>query len=128
MYSANKIKLTLALLCISLLGACGTDVSMYKKSVVDAVYWHEGDRYTVAIINDGVVEMRELPSSQVIKVNLYIDVKNDEQPWYECDWHHNKVIHSPNGKCDIHIKSIEHLKTSDWNHGKFGSGSTTKLN
>jgi hypothetical protein len=122
-----KSKLLVVLLIALLCGGC-SDTKMIEKSTAQAIYWHESDRYTAAIINNGVVEMRRIPTTGYNNITLYTDLKDGELPWYKCEWLNNAFTGNHSGKCEVHIKNIDSLMTADWNHGKFGSGTTTRIN
>ena len=97
---------------------------------IDAIYWHEGVRYTVSVIDDaGLVSNYKIPpfAEHTGKVLLYTDAEDGEKAWYVCDWLFNNMTGSSDGLCEIHIHNIDELGTADWNHGKFGSGSTTRI-
>ncbi len=101
-------------------------------SEIDAIYWHEGTRYTAMTNNADVISTHRIPPFHPVtarSVNVYADVAEDESSWYECDWTRNNWTgtDTTTAYCDIHIHSIDELGTADWNHGKFGSGSTTRI-
>lgn len=95
------------------------------KTEVDAVYWHEGRRYTFITIdeNNKLIFTRVPVFSYKVKLDVTIDAKN--KCWYEynyiTDWG------GAYGWFKIHLTSLDDLKTADWNHGKFGSGTTTRI-
>lgn len=119
----NKIiGLAVVLLCAGCSGE-----GMHEKRSVEAIYWHEGDRYSAAIVNGDSVVMHRIPIYNKYRLTVAIDVKRGEKPWYECSWNFSQMWGATNSTCSIHIKSIDSLKTADWNHGKFGSGTTTRI-
>ena len=127
MKKLNRLALTASMLSVLLCAGC-SDIAMTEKNTAQAIYWHESDRYTAAIINNGVVEMRRIPTTERNNITLHVDLKAGELPWYKCEWLYNKFNGNHSGKCEVHIKDIASLMTADWNHGKFGSGSTTRVN
>lgn len=100
-------------------------------SEIEALYWHEGERYTAVTINADVVSRHHIPPYYDVyrSVTLYTDVEPDEKSWYECGWTWNpwSGTDTDTAYCDIHIHDLDELGTADWNHGKFGSGSTTRI-
>ena len=99
---------------------------------VDAIYWHEGLRYTIMVENDGVITTRRIPPwghAMNKNIRLYTDAGPGEKAWYECEWTRNTWTGADldTAYCDMHIHNIDELGTADWNHGKFGSGSTTRI-
>lgn len=100
------------------------------EGTADAVYWHENDWYTLKTIEpDGSVKDYNIPMCNdcQITVTLWIDDLKGGKPTYRCIWDENRWI-PPTGHCDIHIHRLSDLGTADWNHGKFGSGPTTRIN
>ena len=120
-------EIKLLLIITLLLTGCSNSISI-EENTAEAIYWHESKRYSAAVVFGDVVEMRSLPIYHDTKVILYIDVKSNDMPWYKCSHLHNEWVGYHNGNCEIHIKSIDSLSTADWNHGKFGSGATTRIN
>ncbi len=98
---------------------------------VEAIYWHEGERYTAVTENADVLEHHRIPpfAAGPGAVTLYKDAVPGEKSWYKCEWTRNNWTGAdPDlSYCDIHIHSIDELGTGNWNHGKFGSGSTTRI-
>ena len=108
---------------------CGcSDTEMMEENTAQAIYWHESNRYTAAIVTNGVVEMLRIPRVGHCKVALYLDLNDGELPWYKCKWLYNAFSGNHSAKCEIHIKDIDSLMTAGWSHGKFGRGSTTRIN
>ena len=98
---------------------------------IEALYWHEGERYTAVTIIADVVTRYNIPpySGTYRTVTLYTDVAEGEKSWYKCEWDWEVWMgtDTDTAYCDIHIHNIDELGTADWNHGKFGSGSTTRI-
>ena len=119
---------TLILLSIALLSACGVE-DKSSGGDIDAIYWHENDRYTVMTIDNDIVSKFKITpwSDYGGTVELYRDVDPDESSWYKCTWTYSPWSGSDDGYCEIHIHDLNELGTADWNHGKFGSGSTKRI-
>jgi len=114
----------------SLLYGCGDPVytDHHEKNNVRAIYWHEANRYSAAIMTGDHITIERLPSDYNFNVRLITDAKPNAA-WYECEWQHNTWSGIKEGAwCEIHIASIDELKTGDWNHGKFGTGKTRRIN
>ncbi len=117
----NKLLAVLlsVLLCVS---GCGDYTVINDKKEVAAVYWHEYNRYSVSIVNDGVVNMYRLP----YRVLVFTGAK---KPWYLCKGKHRSWDGVYKGSyCELHLRSIDNLLNASWNHGKFGSGKTERIN
>ena len=112
-----------ALMC----GCSGDPVSeQSEQSEAEGIYWHEHNRYSAAIISGDSINLHKIPSGNG-KVSLFSDVRGDDRPWYKCMWVTNR-FKGPHGHvCEIHIKDIGSLRTADWNHGKFGTGTTSRI-
>ena len=122
----------LLFVCISAFMLTGCSYEDKKAGgEIEAVYWHEGERYTAVTINADIVTRHNIPPyyDAYRTVTLYTDVPPDEKSWYKCRWTRNMWTgtDADTAYCDIHIHNIDELGTADWNHGKFGSGSTTRI-
>jgi hypothetical protein len=151
----TKLTLSLILLTASLLFSCSDNKEatpvdesklhiLHETVVVEAVYFHEKNKYTVASIEDKELKMISLPhyGHQNLKPRIFIDVPAGEKSWYEVKYerksknsnlrktHFNDNVNNYEVKpfIHIHISSIDQLNTADWNNGKFGSGKTTRIN
>ena len=118
----------LILLPIFLLSACSVE-DRSSGGDIDAIYWHENDRYTVLTIDNYKITKARIPpwAERGGTVELYNDVAPDESSWYKCAWTYNIWYGYDDGYCEIHIQDLNELGTADWNHGKFGSGSTKRI-
>lgn len=123
--------------CITLLLVCSSlafsDESIREvRNDFDYLFWHESSEYTLfSVKSDSSVSQlrvgyrKKIQNENIGSVTLFLDQKEGEKPYYYCkmkealmgDWWH----------CEIHISNINEMNTSSWNHGKFGSGSTTRL-
>jgi len=97
------------------------------------LYWHENARYTVKnLIGDTVVSKRfgiwvkiRIGGTRRDIRSVTLKVLPDlEIPKYRCDVRSDDDDYAD---CVIYIRSIDDMRTADWNHGKFGSGTTTRL-
>jgi len=123
----NKIVL---LLTTILLSSCSGEPRFVEREV-DAIYWHEYQRYTAMTENAGMIEKHNIPpwgTARAGAVKLYTDVDANTKAWYKCDYRwSNWVGANADASCEIHIHNLDELGTADWNHGKFGSGPTTRI-
>lgn len=114
----------IALLC----AGCGIDSkTVSEKNKVEAIYWHERNRYSAAIVRGDTIDMHRIPIFSSSDVTVLQDVPAKEKPWYECEWKYDGFKGNHGGWCNIHIHSVDPLRTADWNHGKFGTGSTKRI-
>jgi len=125
MKNFNTFSAILILLCFFISG-CEL-AHHHEKENVSAVYWHEANRYSVAISDGDMVTIKKVNNCDSY-VKLFTDVPVDESSWYSCDYDWSKLYGCINAKCEIHINNIDQLRTGDWNHGKFGTGATARIN
>ena len=123
----------LLFVCISIIVLAGCSYEDHSAGgETDAIYWHEGLRYTAVIIDDGVVTRHGIPPwgyAMNKNIKVYTDAEPGEKSWYRCGWTWNPWTGTDldTAYCNIHIHNLDELGTADWNHGKFGSGSTTRI-
>jgi hypothetical protein len=98
------------------------DDEIQFKQDIDSVYYHEINNYSVAFLSDNILVTKKVPNRPKVIV------KRDatDHLWYECNFKQNFARTYGEG-CVIHITGLNDIKTSGWNHGKFGSGMTTRL-
>lgn len=124
------MKKIILLMMVTILVSCGGEPRSVEREV-DAIYWHEGQRYTAKVeVADMIVDY-SIPAwglGRADSVTLYKDVAAGDKSWYKCEWMWNEFTGTDaDAYCEIHIHSLDDLGTADWNHGKFGSGSTTRI-
>lgn len=123
--------------CVTLLLICSSlafsDASIREiKNDFDYLYWHENSQYTLFSVQSdfSVSHLRlgyrkEIEKEKIKSVTLFLDNEDGEKPYYYCKM--KEALMGDWWYCEIHISNIDEMKTSSWNHGKFGSGSTTRL-
>jgi len=100
---------------------------------IEALYWHENNRYTAVTINADVVSNHRIPPwgkhARAKNVTLFTDLGPEEKSWYKCNWSHSNWngADMDTAYCEMHIHNLDELGTADWSHGKFGSGATTRI-
>jgi len=99
---------------------------------VDALYWHGGSRYTVKDDNGGLITSRTIPpwgSPHNGNVIVYSDLAPGEKTWYLCEWDWSWMYGTMGGdaNCEIHIHGLDDIIPGNWDHGKFGRGSITRI-
>jgi len=114
--------------CLFLITSC-----QYHKKIeqleVDAIYWHEKQKYSAAIIIDNQIILKNITygCGWNNPVKIYHDVPQNKKSWYKCEWLYNKSMGRKNTQCEIHIHGLNSIKTAGWDHGKFGSGLTIRI-
>ena len=91
------------------------------KTEIQAFYYHEQGRYTAAIVEHGKVEIVRVPAAIIT-----LDAESDA--WYECDYKRDSFHGKTVGACYVHLMSVDDINTAGWSRGKFGRGSTTRIN
>jgi hypothetical protein len=124
----NKIKIiTGVILIASLLTGC-QGVLYEKKENIVSVYYHENDRYSV-IVNEND-ELRSVSFINGLNVKIIADVKEGDSMWYEMEYTYSTFNGLKKNKkhfLNIHVHNHKDLNGGSWNHGKFGTGKTTKV-
>ena len=103
-----------------------TIVHRTDKKMFTAIYWHEGNRFSVVVKDGNEMKFTRIPTHN-LRPKILIDVSSGELGWYACEWDHSGFNGSSNEKCEIHIESEDSLIAAGWNHGKFGSGMTHRI-
>ena len=119
------MKLVIAVLVLLFSSACcvKTEEFVQQKTEVEGVFWHEGCRYSVSILDGNQVRFVEMP--KYVTVTVICDVNKGEKQWYE--YSYEQGWGNPNGMVYIHIHEEKDIRTGGWNHGKHGSGQTTRI-
>lgn len=116
-------KLLILSISLLLISCADPDVHRYKGDIV-SVYFHEGNDYSVGIMNGSKLDIVRLPPSA--HVDVFLDADPSGSMWYECDHTRDRFMGETTGGCSIHAFDIDDINTGGWNHGKFGSGKTTR--
>jgi len=111
---------------LPMVSAGGYDV-VTEENTVEAIYWHEHNRYSAAILNGSTLDMHRIPYHHIGSVTVFTDLESGKKPWYKCQWKENGFSGKHDSNCEIHIKDVDSLRTADWNHGKFGTGTTSRI-
>jgi len=99
------------------------------KIVGDAVWFHESNRYSLSYEINGKLYNKEA-SSPGIHLQVLTDLKKGEKPYYEYKYYWSSIIgtiHKKEEYSRLHIHSIDNIKGAGWNHGKFGTGQTIRI-
>lgn len=87
----------------------------------DAVFWHEGKSFSYMVQQGQTVSIRRVWSGNAASSSVSLEFG---EPYIHCSY---KRWISTYGQCTITIPNLDYLQTADWNHGKFGSGSTQRI-
>jgi len=115
-----------AILLLSLFVAGCSNVNEYKipPTKVEAVYFHERGNYSVALRIGDEIQIKPARAGRA-PVRIVLDA--EDHMWYECDATWDNFYGTSTGECVIHIRDVGDISTAGWNHGKFGSGNTTRI-
>jgi len=100
------------------------------KLDVDAIFYHEGCNYSVMYKSGSEIKQKSLGFGAETCYTLTHTVLADatDKPWVE--WHvvRNSLYGvESGGYVRIHIRSVDDITGGSWNHGKFGTGTTTRI-
>lgn len=99
-----------------------TEIRNERFNVV-AVWKHEVNRYSVTIKEGNILVDRGFAIDSV----LITDVPEGSNMWYEAYYNYNSFSGGGYKWVNIHIHSVDDIGNAGWNHGKFGSGSTERV-
>lgn len=119
----------LIVIFITILILSGCDLKGKYESVkeeVEAIYWHEKNRYSVATVDGNELSIKVMPTCGVTP-KIIMDVKLGDKSWYFCERYYSKFNGYNNPYCEIHLEGVDSIRTADWNHEKFGSGETARI-
>ena len=111
-------------------GTKNTEDLTVEKSDFEHLFYHEHNKYSVLVKKDGKVYSVRFPPNHYVPVTIFVDVKEGESNWYELRYRHTKSIgyyDQENNYLHIHIKDTDSINGAAWNHGKFGTGLTSKV-
>jgi len=114
-----------ALLCMFLF-SCGTVNTYKEKRECVAVWFHENNRYSVSVLNNKV--LTNITFQHGVPVEVIFNLKEGEPLWYETNYTWNSFYGTTKGYIKIYVRNINDINGAGWNHGKFGSGRTTRIN
>lgn len=148
----TKLSLSLIILSASLLFSCSGNKEItpaeeaelhifHEKVTVEAVYYHESGRYSVAVLDGNELKMTRLPSGnhRQLTPKIFVDVPAGQNSWYEIKYekesefsdireiYFGKDSYKIKPFIHIHIHDVNDLNNAGWNHGKFGRGQTVKI-
>ena len=107
-----------------LVSGCSHSITKETGQII-AVWKHEPNVYSVTIKegkNTLIDKDFRRHSAVYPKYSLIDDVSENSNMWYEATY--------DDGFCEtvvIHVRSINDINNAGWNHGKFGSGSTERV-
>lgn len=99
-----------------------------ERGELDAVYFHEKNRYSGMVVENGVVRTVTLPTYHELDYTVFTDVKPGERSWYEYRYLWSELSGVREGYLHIHIRAVDQIGTACWDHGKLGNGCTQRIN
>lgn len=124
-----KTRIIALLLLSLLLQGCSDKREHFKYDNIQAVYYHEGNSYSFAQLDtkstNTEVKILQL-GGFFTTVKIYADAAPSNSMWIEGD-----LVEEGGGghhyEYEIHIHNVDDINTGGWDHGKFGRGTTTRL-
>ena len=102
------------------------DIVRDEKSDIVAVWKHRANEYSVTV-QEGL-KFVDIPfSGTKLNQELIADVPSHKKMWYEAHYRFNSWTGGGYEDVKIHIHSINEVNGAGWNHGKFGSGMTERV-
>jgi hypothetical protein len=116
----------LFLLPLALFLVSCSDIIEYKSTdKIVSVYYHERNDFSVGIVRSGMLKIVRLPPTA--HVDIFMDAASKDDMWYECDHTRDRWNGTTTGGCSIHLFDVDDITGAGWNHGKFGSGTTKRI-
>jgi hypothetical protein len=91
-----------------------------------AIWYHEGSSYSFTTVENNKLKNYGFGNDTLCTTEVVLDLKPNEKPWATVTTHHLTFGETRNSYI-IHAHSISDIQGAGWNHGKFGSGQTTRL-
>lgn len=128
----TKIIGILLLLSLLLLTSCKTKL-VENSGEAEALWFHEHNHYSVSITAGNTIFNKiirggagfDKPDVRIIKdVSMGNPIRYEIRYWYNEFYGWTK---KEDGYIRIHIRSIDDINGAGWNHGKFGKGTTSRV-
>jgi hypothetical protein len=130
-----KIKRTILIIVLLMIlvgcGKDGPDKEVIIKDVV-RIFYHEEDKYTFMIQEEGSQEIISLTVyfrfySSNKRLHIITDVEPCQKMWVKYTSYYSRNLGEVTKNAEIHIHSSQDISGGGWDHGKFGSGTTSVL-
>lgn len=124
------MKYILAILLSLFLVSCGEGDfdSRIKYTKLESIWFHENDRYSITVLENGILNNIAV-SMHHPGDGSFVYVDGSDPAWAEVTY--SKAGGGSDGvyasRIEIHVKDASTITGGGWNHGKFGSGSTRKI-
>jgi hypothetical protein len=120
-----KIKIIVTLMLLALVMGCNKTIRDEKGDII-SVWKHEVGRYSITIKEGNTLIDKAFYRTGECEFTLITDVPEGSNMWYEAhyyeDWNERGYQW-----VKIHIHSVDDISNAGWNHGKFGSGMTERV-
>lgn len=128
------MRLMLLLICAVALTVGCTDKELFReRNDIVAVWKHEAGVYSVSTMSGNRIidnSFHKVPGSGeacfLEKPEIVADVPEGGNMWYEAIYYGGGRL-GINARVTIHVRSIDDVGGAGWNHGKFGSGMTERV-
>ena len=125
-----------SLIVVTLLIGCNCSNSAYTKMPdekienVVRIFMHEPSRYSIMIQDPNSSELKTMQFNlyNFCRAKIVADVPKNEKMWiFLKSKKHNVNKDTYYTSFELHVRSAEDINGAGWNHGKFGSGTTTVI-
>lgn len=96
-----------------------------EKQDIVAVWKHEANHYSVTVKEGNTLMDKAFYGN--FSTIIITDVPKDKSMWYEAHFKESSFSGGGYDSLKIHIHSIDDINGGGWNHGKFGSGTTERV-
>jgi hypothetical protein len=100
--------------------------SRIKYSKLESVWFHESERYSITVLENGILNNIAVPSHRR-NDGTVVYVDGSDPAWAEVTYSKEGGGSVYASRIEIHVKDASTITGGGWNHGKFGSGSTQKI-
>ena len=119
----KNISVGLVLCLIVLFTGCNNIHTDKKIENVQAVFYHEPGN--TLLVNGKGAELKTITFRDA-EITLFKDVPQGSTVWARVQ-RDGDDFNGIDERVEIHIHSVDDINGAGWNHGKFGSGTTTKI-
>ena len=120
-------KLYFLMVLMLIFTGCGKPQERIEKYYFDHIYMHEMNLYSFSKIEGNEVKSFRASPYWCQNTKVFQDLPKEEKMWVEVTTLYGDIYGERAVKVEIHIHDANEIGTAGWNHGKFGSGQTTKI-
>ncbi|MDB4461374.1 hypothetical protein N9043_00325 [bacterium] len=121
--------LSVAVLSMLVTG-CNKDKHYDYVKPIESLYYHELGEYSYSTLKDGELKFYDLPrdrrsNNRGYTLKIIAVAKGLKKPYVKCKYSYKSGYIS--GYCSVYVRGVNDIGTAGWTNGKFGSGTTTRV-